>query len=111
MIDNGASGYVLKNATKEELVQAITTVAMGRTYLSYEAVLSLRETADHTPVITRREKEVLQLIAEGLTNAEIGEKLFISILTVNTHRKSLIEKFDAANTAVLIGKAIKGGFL
>lgn len=111
MIDNGASGYVLKNATKEELLQAITTVAMGRTYLSFEAVLSLRETANDVPVITRREKEVLQLIAEGLTNAEIAEKLFISILTVNSHRKSLIEKFDAPNTAVLIGKAIKGGIL
>ncbi len=111
MIDNGASGYVLKNAMKEELLQAITTVAMGRTYLSFEAVLSLRETANDMPVITRREKEVLQLIAEGLTNAEIAEKLFISILTVNSHRKSLIEKFDAPNTAVLIGKAIKGGIL
>lgn len=111
MMDNGASGYVLKNATKEEILQAIITIATGRTYLSYEAVLSLRETAQDNPVITRREKEVLQLIAEGLTNAEIAEKLFISVLTVNTHRKSLIEKFDAANTAVLIGKAIKGGFL
>ncbi len=111
MMDNGASGYVLKNATKEELLQAITTVATGRTYLSYEAVLALRETVRDTPVITRREKEVLQLIAEGLTNTEIAEKLFISIPTVNSHRKSLIEKFDAANTAVLIGKAIKGGFL
>ncbi|MFX5611417.1 helix-turn-helix transcriptional regulator, partial [Acinetobacter baumannii] len=59
--------------------------------------------------ITRREKEVLQLIAEGLTNAEIAAKLFISVPTVNAHRKSLIEKFDAANTAVLIAKAIKSG--
>lgn len=111
MMDNGASGYVLKNATKEELLRAITTVAMGKTYLSFEAALSLRETVNDAPVITRREKEVLQLIAEGLTNAEIAEKLFISIPTVNTHRKSLIEKFDAANTAALIGKAIRSGIL
>ncbi len=111
MMDNGASGYVLKNATKEELLEAITTVAMGKAYLSFEAALSLRETPNDTPVITRREKEVLQLIAEGLTNAEIAEKLFISTPTVNTHRKSLIEKFDAANTAVLIGKAIRSGIL
>ncbi|MCD8540596.1 MAG: response regulator transcription factor [Leadbetterella sp.] len=111
MIDNGASGYVLKNATKEELLRAITTVALGKTYLSFEAVLSLREVLPDAPVITRREKEVLQLIARGLTNTEIAEKLFVSVFTVNTHRKSLIEKFDAANTAVLIGKAIKGGFL
>ena len=109
MLDNGAMGYVLKNATKQELLNAITTVRIGKTFLSFEAVQSLRETKVETPIITRREKEVLQLIAEGLTNAEIAEKLFISIPTVNTHRKSLIEKFDATNTAVLIGKAMKSG--
>lgn len=111
MMDTGASGYVLKNATKEELLTAITTVRMGKTFLSFEAVQSLRETTNEAPVITRREKEVLQLIAEGLTNAEIAGKLFISIPTVNTHRKSLIEKFDATNTAMLIAKAVKRGIL
>lgn len=111
MMDNGALGYVLKNATKEELLTAITTVRMGKTFLSFEAVQSLRETTHEAPVITRREKEVLQLIAEGLTNAEIAEKLFISIPTVNTHRKSLIEKFDATNTAMLIARAVKTGIL
>ncbi|HRQ49001.1 MAG TPA: response regulator transcription factor [Agriterribacter sp.] len=111
MMDNGASGYVLKNATKEELLTAITTVGMGKTFLSFEALQSLRETAGEAPVITRREKEVLRLIAEGLTNAEIAGKLFISTFTVNTHRKSLIEKFGVSNTAVLIARAIKGGIL
>ncbi|HRN93003.1 MAG TPA: response regulator transcription factor [Ferruginibacter sp.] len=111
MIDNGAMGYVLKNASKQEILHAITTVRLGKTFLSFEAGQSLLETADSTPEITRREKEVLQLIAEGLTNAEIAAKLFISIPTVNAHRKSLIEKFDAANTAVLIGKAIKTGII
>lgn len=111
MMDSGASGYVLKNATKEEILTAIITVSMGKTFLSFEAVQSLRETTGETPVITRREKEVLQLIAEGLTNAEIAEQLFISIPTVNTHRKSLIEKFDATNTAMLIAMAMKRGIL
>ncbi|MGC4232948.1 MAG: response regulator transcription factor [Niabella sp.] len=111
MMDNGASGYALKNATKEELLNAITIVMSGGTYLSFEAALSLRESTIETPVITRREQEVLLLIADGLTNAEIAEKLFISIPTVNTHRKSLIEKFDTKNTATLIGKAIKGGLI
>ncbi|WP_119078872.1 response regulator [Chitinophaga alhagiae] len=111
MMDNGASGYVLKSATKQELLMAITRVRQGKTFLSFEAVQSLRETSAGAPVITRREKEVLQLIAEGFTNAEIAARLFISIPTVNTHRKSLIEKFDAANTAVLIGKAIKNGII
>lgn len=109
MMDNGAMGYVLKNASKQEILHAITTVRLGKTFLSFEAGQSLLETAEGTPEITRREKEVLQLIAEGLTNIEIAAKLFISVPTVNAHRKSLIEKFDAANTAVLIGKAIKSG--
>ena len=107
MVDNGASGYVLKNATKKELLEAINMVLKGNTYFSMEAVQSLRESNVQPPVITRREKEVLQLIADGLTNAEISEKLFISIPTVNTHRKSLLEKFEVKNTAMLIGKAIK----
>lgn len=111
MIENGASGYLLKNATREELLEAIDAVMSGRDYLSAEANLALRENSDKKPPITRREKEVLQLIAEGLTNAEIAEKLFISIPTVNTHRKSLLEKFDARNTAILIGKASKQGLI
>ena len=111
MMDNGASGYILKNATKEELLAAITTVMSKKTYLSFEVATSLRESSKGMPVISRREKEVLQLIAEGLTNAETAEKLFISIPTVNTHRKSLLEKFEAKNTAMLIGLAIKYGIL
>lgn len=111
MMDNGASGYILKNATKEELLVAITTVMSKKTYLSFEVATSLRESSKGMPVISRREKEVLQLIAEGLTNAETAEKLFISIPTVNTHRKSLLEKFEAKNTAILIGLAIKYGVI
>jgi len=111
MTGNGASGYVLKNATKEELLEAIATVMLGKTYLSHETSLLLREADNKMPPITRREKEVLQLVAEGFTNAEIAEKLFISIPTVNTHRKSLLEKFDAKNTAILIGKATKLGLI
>lgn len=111
MMDNGASGYVLKNATKEELLEAINEVLKGKKYFSFEAAAALRETREKNPLITRREKEVLQLIAEGLTNVEISEKLFISTPTVNTHRKSLLEKFGVKNTATLIGKAIKSGLL
>jgi DNA-binding NarL/FixJ family response regulator len=111
MMDNGACGYVLKNATKEELLEAINEVLKGKKYFSFEAAAALRETREKNPLITRREKEVLQLIAEGLTNVEISEKLFISMPTVNTHRKSLLEKFGVKNTATLIGKAIKSGLL
>ena len=111
MVDNGASGYVLKNATKGELMEAIGAVVKGKMYFSIEAVKSLKQFQLQQPLITRREKEVLRLIAEGFTNAEIAEKLFISIPTVNTHRKSLLEKFEAKNTAALVGKATKLGLI
>lgn len=106
MIDNGASGYVLKNATQAEIMAAIATVMKGKTYLSDEASLSLRKAPETgTPVLTRREKEVLELIAEGLTNNEIAQKLFISVTTVDTHRKNLLAKFEVRNTAALIRSA------
>lgn len=103
MMDNGASGYVLKNATQKELMEAIEAVAKGKTYLSDEAASSLRKYAEsEIPVITRREKEVLELIAEGMTNNEIAAKLFISTTTVDTHRKNLLAKLEAKNTASLV---------
>ena len=111
MMENGASGYVLKNASKEELLEAIATVVSGKTYMSPEVKISLRETENKIPPITRREKEVLQMIARGFTNAEISGQLFISIATVNTHRKSLLEKFQAKNTAILISTVIKLGII
>ncbi|NII25327.1 response regulator transcription factor [Pseudoflavitalea sp. X16] len=103
MVDNGASGYALKNATREELLEAITTIVKGKLYFSHEAARSLRAPdQSDLPVLTRREKEVLGLIAEGLTNNEIAEKLFIGTTTVDTHRKSLLNKLNAKNTASLI---------
>lgn len=108
MMENGASGYVLKNATQAELMEAITTVAKGKIYLSDEAAAALKNNENNSiPVITRREKEVLELIAEGLTNAEIAEKLFISNTTVDTHRKNLLAKFQTKNTASLIKTAVQ----
>jgi len=107
MMENGASGYVLKNATKPELMNAIAEVMAGKIYLSMEVAVSLRKPTEELPLISRREKEVLQLIADGFTNAEIAEKLFISIPTVNTHRKSLLVKFSVNNTAGLIKLAVK----
>lgn len=106
MLDSGASGYVLKNATREELMEAVDKVMHGLKFLSPEASAVIRKNDDSKiPVITRREKEVLGLIAEGLTNNEIAEKLFISATTVDTHRKNLLSKFDTPNTASLIRQA------
>ena len=107
MMENGASGYVLKNATKEELLEAIQTVMKGKLFLSTDAAQSLRSAADKPdrPVITRREKEVLELIAAGCTNSEIAERLFVSVSTIDTHRKNLLEKFNVRNTASLVRSA------
>jgi DNA-binding NarL/FixJ family response regulator len=106
IMGNGASGYVLKNATQQELMEAIDSVSKGKIYLSDEAASSLRKKPmPETPLITRREKEVLLLIADGLTNMEIAKKLFIGSTTVDTHRKNLLIKFEAKNTASLIKAA------
>lgn len=108
MMNNGASGYVLKNATKEELMEAIHAVAKGKTYLSEEAAQSLRKNnAGEIPILTRREKEVLVLIAGGMTNSEVAQKLFISVTTVDTHRKNLLAKFNSRNIASLIKSAME----
>lgn len=106
MMENGASGYLLKNASQDELMEGIQEVMKGKVYLSLEAAQSLRQSAETpAPVLTRREKEILELIAEGMTNNEIAQKLFISVSTVDTHRKNLLAKFEAKNIAALIRMA------
>lgn len=109
MMNNGASGYVIKNATQQELMEAINNVAKGKQFLSFDAALAIRKQEKHSdvPLVTRREKEVLELIADGMTNNEIAQKLFISITTVDTHRKNLLTKFGSRNTASLIKTAMQ----
>jgi len=112
MLDNGAVGYLLKNATKHEILTAVNTVVKGRNYLSPEAADMMKKThVEEAPTLTRREIEVLQLIAEGLTNAEMAAKLFVSVTTIDTHRKHLLEKFNAKNTASLIRIAAQMKFV
>jgi DNA-binding NarL/FixJ family response regulator len=113
MMENGASGYVVKNADKNELLQAIREVNKGKTYLSFEAGQSLRKnsTAPQLPLITRREKEILKLIAEGFTNPEIATKLFVSSSTVDSHRKNLLAKLNVKNTAALVKFAMDHGMI
>lgn len=108
MMENGASGYLLKNAAKEEITTAIHEVAKGKTYLSHAAATTLKNAAhEESPVLTRRENEILRMIADGHTNPEIADKLFLSISTVDTHRKSLMRKLNIKNTALLIRYAIE----
>ena len=104
MMENGASGYVVKNADKKELLDAIREVSRGKTYLSFEAGQAIRKNNESVqiPAITRREKEILGLIAEGFTNPEIANKLFVSPTTVDSHRKNLLAKLNVKNTASLV---------
>ena len=111
MMENGASGYILKNSSKEELLKAIHAVCEGRIYFSGEVSEVLKQyqrfSETKLPVLSRREKEVLELIAEGYTNPQIAEKLFVSPFTVDSHRKNLIAKLNAKNTASLIRFAVE----
>lgn len=110
LMQQGASGYLLKNATREEIVDAIHHVIKGKLYMSHDAERTLAQTAEtvkEVPLMTRREKEVLSLIAEGLTNPEIAGKLNLSISTVDSHRKNLMRKLNFRNTAQLIRWAVE----
>lgn len=110
MIESGASGYLLKNTGKEEIIEAIKTVAAGNIYLSFETGKELQANVEENqaiPLLTKREKEILAHIANGLTNLQIAETLFLSIDTINSHRKSLHSKLNVKNTAMLIRFAVE----
>jgi DNA-binding NarL/FixJ family response regulator len=111
MMQNGASGYILKNSSKEELLQAINTISAGGIYFSSEAGEALKvyqhSTANALPELSPREKEILELIAEGYTNPQIAEKIFLSPFTVDSHRKNLLAKLNVKNTACLIRLAVE----
>ncbi len=111
MMENGASGYILKNSSKDELIKAIHVVHDGGIYFSGEAGQALAEyqksSKTELPVLTPREKEILELIAEGFTNPQIAEKIFLSQFTVDSHRKNLLAKLNVKNTATLIKYAVE----
>lgn len=113
MIGNGASGYLLKSASKEEIEEAIETVLSGKMYFSVDInnTSAPAISTDEPPTLTRREKEILKLIAQGKRSNEIAGQLFLSPYTVDTHRKNLLTKFDVSNTAFLIKKAGEFGLL
>jgi len=115
MLRNGADGYLFKNVATDELIRAIETVNRGERFLGKEVNELLikdgmeRSKKRHSfiPKLTRREKEILALIIDELTNQQIAEKLFISLSTVETHRMNLSAKLGAKNTAGMVRIAIK----
>jgi len=131
MMELGAQGYLLKNITKDELVHALQIIASGKSYISADITLNLlkknnepAETLTQTDTVlgkansnsglvelSKRELEVLKLITDGYTNAEIAEKLFTSKRTIDSHRQRIFEKTQARNTAALVRYAISKGMI
>ncbi len=118
MLEAGASGYLTKDCSLEELVAAIRIVIAGKKYLSPEiASIVIEESLNHSSTtgssassgLTRREREVLQLLAEGRKVKEIAGTLFVSIKTVHAHRKNIMEKLNIQGLAGLTKYAIKEG--
>jgi len=117
ILGNGAKGYVLKNAGREELIEAIKTVYRGKMYLdeiSNAIVINTMAQSGRSkkennlfPKLSRREKEVLHLILEEYTTQEIADKLFISFGTVETHRRNMLIKTGTRNTAGLVRVALE----
>lgn len=109
MIQNGAAGYLVKSASREEIEEALLSVYEGKLYMSLDISMSATEKNElnNIPVLSSREKEVLELIADGLTNPQIAQKLFLSMHTVDSHRKNILTKFGVNNTASLIKLAAR----
>ena len=118
MIKSGAKGYLLKTANKEELELAIKNVYNGKQYLQksiqkqlLNESIGISTRKMFIPKLTRREDEVLNLIAEEHTTNEIADKLFVSVKTIESHRKHLIEKLNVRNTAGLMRTAMEKGLI
>jgi DNA-binding NarL/FixJ family response regulator len=113
MQENGASGYLLKDASKQEIITAIKQVSKGNDYVNFSvsAILKNKPSDNLLPVLTKREKEILELIADGLTNQEIANRLFLNVTTIDSHRKNMLTKFNAKNTAALIKIAVSNNLI
>jgi two-component system nitrate/nitrite response regulator NarL len=118
MIKKGANGYLLKSMEREELIEAINKVMDGSVYLSKAANEKILQQLQHydlshknIPALTHREKEILQLLSEGMTSSEIAGKLFLSNHTIDTHRKNMLQKFNVHNTQSLINAVKNLGIL
>ena len=123
MMENGASGYLLKSSDRKELCQAIKEVHKGSTFFGKKVTdtlinAAINKRSEQKEIkqaedfdISEREMEVLKLISEELTTNEIAEQLFISNNTVETHRRNLLEKIGARNSAGLIRRAFESGLL
>jgi DNA-binding NarL/FixJ family response regulator len=118
MLEAGAYGYVLKTIDKDELITVIRKVAAGEKHVSPEVMAQLvnnfsDKTTSTNPlgILTKREKEILALIAQGLTDKEIAEKVFLSPLTITTHRKNILSKLGLKNKVELTRFAMENNLI
>ncbi|MBW8331749.1 MAG: response regulator transcription factor [Prolixibacteraceae bacterium] len=118
-LEAGAFGYLFKDCTYDQLIEAINTVYQGKKYLSNKITEVLihdylnrdEEIQDKSPELSERESEILRLIAEGKSTREIADLLFISVKTVGTHKQHVLEKLNLQSTAGLIKYAIRKGIV
>lgn len=116
MLQNGASGYLLKNSSADEVVTCINEVLDGQIALSREvreimAKPTARDLQQELPALTKREKEILKLVADGQTSAAIAGQLHVSPLTVETHRRNLMQKFNVKSMTAAVKVAMENGLL
>jgi DNA-binding NarL/FixJ family response regulator len=112
-LDSGARGYALKDGTPSELTSALTTVAGGGTYVDprlRSALLSRRATQTQR-VLSKREREIMDLLAQGLTGEQVAEKLFLSPETIKTHIRNAMNKLEANTRVHAIAIALREGFI
>ncbi len=115
-IQEGADGYLLKNAEPDQLKQALLRVMEDKSVISPDMVKTVFNAvrargADAEDLLTRREKDVLNCLVQGLTTEEIGDNLVISKNTVKTHVRNIMNKLDASNRAEIVGTALKKGLI
>ncbi len=107
MLDAGAVGYILKNSSLQIVLEAIRTVAEGKTYFDKKIHLPSAEKNKSKSVLSKREREILGLISRGKTSHEIADQLFIGKSTVDTHRKNMIRKLDLSGPGELLRYALE----
>jgi len=107
----GADGYLLKEDADRDLFSAIENIRQGKVYVSPRLGGELLGNRAASELLSRREKEILQLVAKGKSSKEIGETLFISVRTVESHRASILKKLQLKNTADLVTHAIQKGYV
>jgi DNA-binding NarL/FixJ family response regulator len=107
-LDAGVRGFVLKEAPMDDLIRALLSVASGGTYVDPVLAGTLASSmGSKSPQLTQRERDVLRLLADGLSNEEIGKRLFISAETVRTHVRKAMDKLDADTRTQAVARALR----